>query len=75
MDIGAWRQQSIGLQRVMHGLAAVSVLSTASLSSSFSLGLPPTPLTTGKLTLHIQSMQNTGQAHRGLEEEGARGSS
>ena len=26
VDIGAWRQQSIGLQRVMHGLAAVSVL-------------------------------------------------
>ena len=43
MDIGAWVQQSIGSQRVTHSLAAVSVLSTASLSSSFSLGLPPAP--------------------------------
>ena len=50
------------------GLAAASVFLTTSSSSSFSLGLPPIQLTPRK-QLHIQSMQNTGQVHRALEEE------
>lgn len=47
------------------GLAAASVLLTTSLSSSFSLGLPPIQFTPRK-QLHIQSMQNTGQVPQSL---------
>lgn len=66
--VPTWKMAKLDLNP--GGLAAASVLLTTSLSSSFSLGLPPIQFTPRK-QLHIQSMQNTGQVqvHRALEEE------